>query len=222
MQICCKEGTLARFVDHWLRRQRVELRNNVLARLAANQNAAHGARIANGLRTVAPHLFGGRQVTQIGAVSFPSVQHHQARTSPSGEQLLVRLNGAAQLRDIIAEHFTKPTGLQEIPLHVDDQQGALRWEELEGIGLGVDDKRVFHGGGSWWDWCRAQQVPSLEENGDPSVVLHEVVLVLVSRQDKVPITQAIVAQVVVLHAGIKAPRPQVFRNEGERHAELDL
>ena len=44
----------------------------------------------------------------------------QALGAPGREQLLVRLDGAAQLRDIVAEHFAEAARLEKIALHVDD------------------------------------------------------------------------------------------------------
>ena len=63
-----------------------------------------------------------RQVGEIGAVALAGMDHQAAGFAPCGQQCRVRLDGAAQLRDVVAEHFAEPAGLEEVTLHVDDQQ----------------------------------------------------------------------------------------------------
>ena len=58
--------------------------------------------------------------------------------------MTIWLDSAAQLRDIIAEHFAQTAGFQEIALHIDDQQRALRWDKLKRIWLGLDSHRFMH------------------------------------------------------------------------------
>ena len=90
------------------------------------------------LAALAADLFGGRQIGEIRAVAFAGVDHRQPGGPPRGEQRLVRLDGAAELRDVVAEHLAEAARLEEIALHVDDEQRALRGDELERIRLGGD------------------------------------------------------------------------------------
>jgi len=53
------------------------------------------------------------------------MDHLQPRFAPRSEQAAIRLDGAAELRDIVAEHFAEPTGFEEIALHIDDDERAL-------------------------------------------------------------------------------------------------
>jgi hypothetical protein len=46
---------------------------------------------------------------------------------------------ARQLRDVIAKRFAEAAGLQEIALHVDDDERSLRPIEINRAGLGYDD-----------------------------------------------------------------------------------
>ena len=42
--------------------------------------------------------------------------------APGRQQAAVRLDGAAKLRHVVAEHFAEAAGLEEVALHVDDQK----------------------------------------------------------------------------------------------------
>ena len=57
---------------------------------------------------------------------------------PCPEEPLVRLDRAAQLRDVVAKHFAEAAWLEKVALHVDDEQRAMVGRELEGVGLGGD------------------------------------------------------------------------------------
>ena len=65
---------------------------------------------------------------------------HAARSRAIG------FDGGAQLRHVIAQHFAESAGLEEIALHVDDQQRACRRREFERIGFGFDSESLcrFH------------------------------------------------------------------------------
>src|SRR3954467_9734644 len=103
---------------------------------SANENAPHRAWIAYGLFATTPAFFGWRQIAQVGAMPFPGVQHLQAVRSPGRQKCSVRLDSAAQLPDVVAEHFTETARFQKVALHIDDQEGALLRAEPEGIGFG--------------------------------------------------------------------------------------
>ena len=72
----------------------------------------------------APDFLGRRQVAEVGPVPFARVHDRQAVRPPGGQQAPVRLDRPAQLRHIVAEHLAEAAGLEEIALHVDDQQRA--------------------------------------------------------------------------------------------------
>ncbi len=73
---------------------------------------------------------------------FPRVKHWQAERSPSGQQTAVGLDGPAELRHVVAEHLAEPAGLEEIALHVDDDERAMLGREVERIRLGCDLHRL--------------------------------------------------------------------------------
>jgi hypothetical protein len=75
-------------------------------------------------RAAAADLLGRRQIGQIGPMALAGVHRQQTGGAPGRQQPTVRLDGPAQLRDVVAEHFAEAAGLEEIALHVDDQQRA--------------------------------------------------------------------------------------------------
>ena len=78
-------------------------------------------------------------------MAFPRVDDAQAVLSPRGEQLAIGFDAPPELGDIIPQHFAESAWLQKIALHVDDQQGALRRLEIEGIGFGCYRLRLEWG-----------------------------------------------------------------------------
>ena len=72
------ERALAGLVDHRLAFDRIELGNDVVARLAAHQDAAHGARVADALGRRAALDLGGRRVGQIRPVALAGVNDQHA------------------------------------------------------------------------------------------------------------------------------------------------
>ena len=64
--------------------------------------------------------------------------------APGCEQRAVGLDRSAQLRDVVAEHFAEAAGLEEVALHVDDQQRRAFGVELELIGFGGDGEDLRH------------------------------------------------------------------------------
>src|SRR6201987_1195033 len=69
---------------------------------------------------------------------FPGVNHAELCLTPSGEQLDVGLNRAAQLGDIVPKYLTESTRLEKVPLHIDDQQRAAFRDKIKWIRLGRD------------------------------------------------------------------------------------
>ena len=104
---------------------------------AADQDAAHRARRrrSHGAARRAIFLAGGRSArsgrwpSRVWMTSSPAARARR-------EQPAVRLDRAAQLRHVIAEHFAEAARLEEIALHVDDQQRAMRRRERELVRFG--------------------------------------------------------------------------------------
>ena len=67
-----------------------------------------------------------------------SMDDGQASRAPGLQQALIWLNGAPELRDIVAEHFPESSRLKKISLHVDNEQGAVCEVDLIGIWFGLD------------------------------------------------------------------------------------
>jgi hypothetical protein len=133
-----KKSALARFVDHRFARERVKFRNDVVASLTADQNAAHRTEISDGRFAASTDFLGGWQIGQIGAVPFAGVDDRQICLAPAFEQTAIRIDRAAELGDIVAEHFPKPARLEEVTLHVDDEERATGGLDFVGIRFGLD------------------------------------------------------------------------------------
>ena len=122
MQIGGVERALAGLVDDRFAGLGIKLGNDVVAGFAAHQNAAHRAGVADGRRAAAADFLGGRQIGEVGPVAFARMKNGKTGGAPRRQEFLVGLDGAAQLRDVVAEHFAKAAGLEKIALHVDDQR----------------------------------------------------------------------------------------------------
>ena len=77
-------------------------------------------------------------------MAFASMEDRKTRGAPRRQEPLVRFDGAAQLRDVVAEHFAKAPGLEKIALHVDDQQRAMLGSERESIRIGREVYGLVH------------------------------------------------------------------------------
>ena len=84
-----------------------------------------GPAIADAGRAAAADLLGRRQIGQVGPMALARVDDQQAGGAPGRQQAAVRLDRAAQLRHVVAEHFAEAAGLEEVALHVDDEQRAV-------------------------------------------------------------------------------------------------
>ena len=102
-----------------------------MAGLAANQDASHRTHVADRCLAASADFLGGGKICQIGAMSLASVNDGQACRAPGLKQTAIRLDGAAELRDIVAEHFAESARFEEVALHVDDEQGAARWIDFD-------------------------------------------------------------------------------------------
>ena len=77
-------------------------------------------------------------------MALPRVEDRKTGGAPRRQQPLVRFDGAAQLRNVVAEHFAKAAGLQKIALHVDDQERAMLGSERESIRIGREVYGLVH------------------------------------------------------------------------------
>ena len=143
LEIGGAERALAGLVDDRLLRQRRELRDDVPARLAAHQDAAARARIADAGADAAraPALVGG-QVGEIGPMAFARVDDVEALGAHGREHALDRLDRRARQRQVVAHLVDIAADAAEIGLHVDDDQRRVLRPQIAvvgpGIGLGGD------------------------------------------------------------------------------------
>ena len=92
----------------------------------------------------AAYFLGRRQVEQVGPMALARMEGRQTGGAPGREQPAIRLDRAAELRNVVAEHFAEAPGLEEIALHVDNQQRAMGRGERERIGLGLEVYGLRH------------------------------------------------------------------------------
>jgi hypothetical protein len=67
-------------------------------------------------------LLGRGQVAQIRPVPLTGVDDHHASLAHGVQHPARGRDGPPQRRDVVAQHFAEPPGLDEIALHVNDQQ----------------------------------------------------------------------------------------------------
>jgi len=73
------------------------------------------------------------------------MENGKAGGAPGREQAAVRLDRPPQLRHVVAEHLAEAARLEEVALHVDDEQGAAPGIERERIGFGREfDDLIRH------------------------------------------------------------------------------
>jgi hypothetical protein len=110
--------------------------DDVVSGLAADENAPHWPGVADGRRAL-PRIFlaGGRSLR---SGRCPRGVHDRQVPVPPAASNTRFDRCPAQLGDVVAEHLAEPARLQEIALHVDDEQGAAFRLQLEGIRRGVN------------------------------------------------------------------------------------
>src|ERR1700737_5607177 len=62
----------------------------------------------------------------------------QPGSAPCSKEFAIRINRAAQLRNIVSQHLAKPAGLKKVALHVDDEKGAVRWIKFEFVRFSIN------------------------------------------------------------------------------------
>ena len=102
-----------------------------MARLAANEDAAHRAGIADAQGWRAALDLGRRRIGQIGQMTLAGMHDEQSNFAGCVQHRRDWLHRARKLRDVVAQRFAEATGLHEIALHVDDQQRRGRPVEID-------------------------------------------------------------------------------------------
>src|SRR5580658_4234223 len=101
VQIGGEESAFARLVDHRLAGARVELRDDVVPGLAADEDAAERTAVADRFVAASALLLRQGKIGEIRAMSLTRVDDEKAGRSPRLEQTPVRLDRAAQLRHVV-------------------------------------------------------------------------------------------------------------------------
>ena len=126
LEIRGTERTLARLVDHRFARCRRQLGDDLPPRLAAHQDAAARAGIADaGAELLGPPALVRGQVGQIRPMAFARMDHGPACLAGGGEQPADRFDRCAGQRQIVAHLVDVAADSAEIGLHVDDDQRAV-------------------------------------------------------------------------------------------------
>ena len=121
-QVGTVERALAGLVDHRFAGQRIKLWNDVVTRLAANEDAAHRTVGADALFWIAAKDLKRRRIGQIGFVTFAGVDDQKAEAARRGEHRRAWPDRRPQPAHVIAERFAEAARLEKIALHVDDDQ----------------------------------------------------------------------------------------------------
>jgi hypothetical protein len=84
--------------------------HDVVAALAADQDASHRTRIADALGAASAHDLRRRAIGEVGTVTFARVDHQHARAPRRVEHALARSDDGLQRRDVVAERFAEAAG----------------------------------------------------------------------------------------------------------------
>src|ERR1700729_1402073 len=90
MQVGLMERSLTGLIDDRLTFDRAKLRNDVMARLATHQDAAHWARRADAHRRLAALDLGTRRVREVRPMSFARMDYQQLRGAGGGQHFTAR------------------------------------------------------------------------------------------------------------------------------------
>ncbi len=72
-------------------------------------------------------------------MAFAGVDDRQSGSAEGGEQPCRRRNDCLQKSDLVAQCFAETAGLDEVALHVDDDEGRMVPIEVEVEGTRLDD-----------------------------------------------------------------------------------
>ena len=106
--------------------------------LAADQDPAHRAGSADAAGGIATQDLMRRRVRQIGPMPLAGVNDQHPGAARRVKHLPAWLDGGLQARDVIAERLAKAARLQEIALHVDDNQRSPVEIDGKRRGLGLE------------------------------------------------------------------------------------
>jgi hypothetical protein len=79
-----------------------------------------------------------RRIRQVGPVAFAGMDHQHVDGARRREHRLAGRDRAREQRDIVAERLAEAARLEEIALHVDDDQRGAGQIERHCLGLGLD------------------------------------------------------------------------------------
>jgi len=135
------ERALARLDDHRLAGERCQLGDDIVAGLAVNEDPPHRSLDTDPHRRLASVQLRRRTVGQVWPMAFARVQHGDPTTARPVEQRAHRGHDGAETPDVVAECLAEAPWLDEVALHIDDdQRGAPRLEPV-GIRLRGDPKQ---------------------------------------------------------------------------------
>src|SRR2546426_10690461 len=122
LQIGTIESTLSRFFKHclaWLWRQSW---HDVVARFPGNEDAPHGAGVADTQRRLAALAFGRRAVREIRAMGFFRMDNGPSEGTEAVEELTHRRNNRRQWRHVVPQGLAKSPRFEKIALHIDNHE----------------------------------------------------------------------------------------------------
>ena len=108
--------------------------------LAAHQDAAHRARVADVRGELTSGFLRRRQIGKVGAMTLAGVDDGQPRGARLFEQGSSWSDCLPQQRNVVAECLAKPPGLEKVALHVDDDEARPSRIEIERVGFRLDDR----------------------------------------------------------------------------------
>jgi hypothetical protein len=108
-----------------------------VAALAAHEQTPHRAGIADPRRAAAARDLRRRAVAEVGGVALAGVDHHHPHRARDVEHAPARRDHRLQRRDIVAERLAEAAGLDEVALHVDDDERRRLRVEVEFVRLGL-------------------------------------------------------------------------------------
>src|SRR5947209_4610127 len=125
MEIGGVKGALAWFRDHDLAGPWLKTWNEVIARLALDENSPHRPDIADLQCSSSAAALRGRTIRKVGTVALLGV-HDRPTAFPEGPQELFhgRYCGR-QAPHIVAQDGAESAGFEKIALHVDDQERGI-------------------------------------------------------------------------------------------------
>ena len=135
-----------------------------MPRLAANQNPPHRAGRADARGRRAALDLGGRRIRHIRAVAFAGVDDQNAGRARGRQHRLQRRDRGLEQAHVVAERFAEAARLQEVALHVDDDERRTLERDGERLRFGGD--QGFHGLPlAAPDLKRAKAMPPLKKCG---------------------------------------------------------